>query len=325
MKAVLIVSILLLALAFSIPLLIVVPSLEISPSPSPGADAAQAADSAVISFRHKGRSENISLSDYLTGVVAAEMPAGFNIEALKAQAVAARSYALYKISRHSHQQFDLCADSGCCSAYLDPPELKERWSEDYDKYIEKIRFAVESTDGLYLSWADEPILAVFHSSSPGKTEGSENVWSSALPYLVPVDSPETPERVSNLTSTVTVSAEDFKNTVLNKYPNAALAGDPRLWISYVYYTESGRIKTLQVGGVQMSGSDFRFLFGLRSTAFTFKFDGSFVFSVTGYGHGVGMSQYGANIMASDGALFDEILAAYYPGTELSAFSGIFPS
>ncbi|NLL46312.1 MAG: stage II sporulation protein D [Clostridiales bacterium] len=324
MKAVLIVSILLLALAFSIPLLIVVPSLEVDLSPSPGADTAKAADSAVISFSREGRGENISLKDYLTGVVAAEMPASFNIEALKAQAVAARTYALYKIAKHSHQDFDLCDNAGCCSAYFDHSELRERWGRDYDNYIEKICSAVEATDGLFLSWADEPILAVFHSSSPGRTEGSENVWSSALPYLVPVDSPETPERVSNLISTVTVSAEDFKNTLLKKFPNAVLDSDPRLWISYVYYTESGRVKALKVGGIQMSGTDFRFLFGLRSTAFTFKYDGNFVFSVTGYGHGVGMSQYGANIMAADGALFDEILAAYYPGTELSFFSGTFP-
>jgi len=320
------VSVFLLAIAFSIPLLIAEPVWEPSLPLSGGTNEPQASDSAVISFSHNGQTENISLSDYLVGVVAAEMPASFNIEALKAQTVAARTYALYKISQHSHQSFDVCDDSGCCSAYFDIAELKERWGSDYDKYIKKIRSAVAETDGLYLTWEDKPILAVFHSSSPGKTEKSENVWASSFPYLVSVESPETREQVKNLISTVTVSGENLKSTVLEKYPNAFLAGDPRLWISFVCYTESGRVKSLRVGGVEMSGSDFRFLLGLRSAAFTFEYDGnSFVFSVAGYGHGVGMSQYGANILAGDGALFDEILANYYPGTRLSAFSGTFPS
>jgi len=327
MKAILMVSVFLLVIALSIPMLIVVP-VRGGGIPSHSAEPVSAAidDSSIISFEHNGKVENISLNDYLEGVVAAEMPASFNIEALKAQAVAARTYALYKISRHSHQGFDVCDDAGCCSAYLDPSELKERWGREYTAYIEKIRLAVESTDGLYLTWADEPILAVFHSSSLGKTEESGNVWPNSLPYLVSAPSPETPEQVANLISTVTVSKDDFKKTVLEKYPDAVLGTDPRLWMSYVYYSESGRVKSLKVGGVEVTGSDFRFLFGLRSAAFTFEYDDkSFVFSVSGYGHGVGMSQYGANIMAGDGALFDEILANYYPGTQLCTFSGSFPS
>lgn len=320
------VSIFLLAIAFSIPLLIVVPVMGPPLPLSGGTGAPQTPDSALISFSNEGQTENISLSDYLVGVVAAEMPASFNIEALKAQAVAARSYAFYKISKRSHQSFDVCGDSGCCSAYFDSAQLKERWGGDYDRYIEKIRTAVAATDGLYLTWEDEPILAVFHSSSHGKTERSENVWTASLPYLVSVDSPETQEQVKNLNSTVIVSGKSFKSTMLEKYPDASLGCDPRLWISFVCYTDSGRVKSLRVGGVEMSGSDFRFLLGLRSAAFTFEYDGeSFVFSVAGYGHGVGMSQYGANIMAAGGALFDEILASYYPGTQLSAFSGTFPS
>lgn len=301
-----------------------------SPAPTlaPEPEAPRAGDSAVIRLGRGGETVNISLKDYLTGVVAAEMPASFNIEALKAQAVAARTYALHKTSKkaHAHQGFDVCDNFACCSAYLGPSELKAKWGADYDRYIEKIRSAVEATEGLYLTWEGEPILAVFHSSSPGKTEGSENVWRDPLPYLVSVESPETPERVSNLLSTFSISAEDFKNTVLGKYPSASFADDPNLWISGVLYSESGRVKSLKVGGVDIPGTDFRFLLGLRSTAFSFKYDGAgFVFSVAGYGHGVGMSQYGANIMAADGATFDEILANYYPGTELASFSGSFPS
>jgi stage II sporulation protein D len=295
---------------------------------APETESPQTGDGAVIRLGRGGEAVDISINDYLTGVVAAEMPASFNVEALKAQAVAARTYALHKISKksHFHQGYDICDNYACCSAYLGPSELKAKWGGDYDKYIEKIRSAVEATDGLYLTWAGEPILAVFHSSSPGKTEGSENVWKNPLPYLVPVDSPETPERVSNLLSTLSISAEDFKNTVLGRFPNAHFVDDPNLWISGVLYTESGRVKSLRVGGVDISGSDLRFLLGLRSTAFSFKYDGgSFVFSVAGYGHGVGMSQYGANILAADGATFDEILANYYPGAELTSFSGSFPS
>ncbi len=262
--------------------------------------------------------------DYLVGVVAAEMPASFNIEALKAQAVAARTYAIYEVRSGKHSGFDLCDDFACCSAYADFDELHSKWGDSYNTYFGKIAAAIRNTDGLYLTWENEPILAAFHAASYGSTESSENVWSSALPYLVSASTPETPDKVTNLFSTVTVSKNNFKETVLAKYPDAVFGPDPKQWISLACYSKSGRVTSLRVGGVKMTGPQLRGLFALRSAAFTYEVENdAIVFKVSGYGHGVGMSQYGANIMAGNGSTFDKILSNYYKGVEISSFSGNF--
>ncbi len=330
MKNLFITSLLLLLFSFSAPLVIAKPINAApdvtrqniaAPSPSPSTAVSSSPDSRMIKLSRGGAVTGITLSEYLTCVVAAEMPASFGLEALKAQAVASRTYALYNIQHKKHSGFDLCGDPACCSAYADLNSLREKWGPNFDAYYSKVKSAVESTDGLYLTWEGEPILAAFHSSSYGSTESSENVWSSALPYLKSVQSPEAADRVTNLFTTVTVSHKDFRDTVSKKYPKAEFGPDPTKWISSLLYSEGGRVSELSVGGVRLSGAELRQLFGLRSAAFTYRIEkDSVVFSVAGYGHGVGMSQYGANIMASKGSSFVQILKAYYSGVQISRLS-----
>ena len=276
--------------------------------------------SAMIRFLHDGETTEISLYDYLVGATAAEMPAAFEPEALCAQVVALRTYVLHHIRiapPENHTDADVCGDFGCCAAYDDETALREKWGAEYDHNLARVRNAVYQTDGVYISYESEPILAVFHSSSYRTTTGSEKVWSKPVPYLVGVPSPETEEEVTNLKSTVTVSANDFGSTMLAAYPDAKLDSDARTWITDMKIDNSGRVDTITIGGVTLSGTQLRALFALRSTAVSVTVGDEFVFETMGYGHGVGMSQYGANIMAKNGASWREIIKAYYTGVALS--------
>lgn len=281
-------------------------------------------ESSIIRLKRGDSIVELTMNEYLTGVVGAEMPATFEIEALKAQAVAARTYTLYKMQINpssNHPDADVCDDTACCKAYKDNDELKEKWGISYSAYIEKIKNVVRATDGEYLSYKNEPILAVFHSSSTGRTENSENVWGSALPYLVSVASMEDPESVPQYKSTVTISTSNFSETIKKKYPEADFSGETDDWITDMEYSDSGRLLTARIGGVTFTGRELRTLFELRSTGMEISItDDGVVFSVTGYGHGVGMSQYGANAMAQDGSTYEEILTWYYTGTTLTGGS-----
>lgn len=258
----------------------------------------------------------ISVSDYLTGVVAAEMPVSFEPEALKAQSVAARSYLQRAINSPKHEGADICADSNCCQAYLTCEQLKASWGDKYEKYIQKISDAVGATDGEYLSYDGAPALAAFHSSSDGATEDASALWAD-VPYLKSVSSPETGDSVPNFISTVELSELDFRDTILYLKPEADMTGDASAWIGKTELSSSGRVASVVIGGVSFTGSELRTLFGLRSTDFELSYnDGKFTFTVHGYGHGIGMSQYGANAMAKKGADYREILAHYYPSTFL---------
>lgn len=258
----------------------------------------------------------MGMNEYLTGVVAAEMPASFPDEALKAQAVAARTYAMYCAASSKHGEAQVCTDFACCQAWQSDDTMREKWGADYDLFAEKIRSAVESTHGQYLSYQGQPVFAAFHSSSAGATEASGNVWN-AVPYLVSVESPESAKDVPNYVSVVDCAALDFRDTVLSECPNADFSGEESTWIREIVRDESGRVSYAVVGGVSIKGTELRQLFSLRSTAFTLEYkEGRFIFTVTGYGHGVGMSQYGASVMAANGAGYEEILMHYYPGTVL---------
>ena len=255
----------------------------------------------------------MDMAAWLAGAVAAEMPASFEPEALKAQAVAARTFALAN-TRHTAEGADVCADSRCCVAWADESELRARWGADHDANMARIRQAVSATDGLYLVYAGEAIQAAFHASSLGCTEDSGALWSP-LPYLVSVDTPEQPEQVPGLVTDLTVTdAELIKALGFNP------GRDPAQWLGDVVLDSAGRVDTMTVCGRSYTGSEVRGLLGLRSTAFTVRWeDGAFRFTVSGYGHGVGMSQYGAQIYAARGMGFEDILAHYYPGTELAAY------
>ena len=264
-----------------------------------------------------GERLTLGLEDYLCGVVAAEMPASFPLEALKAQAVAARSYALCGAAAGKHGDAAVCADPGCCQAWLSEEALRKSWGEDYEANAQKIRAAVQATAGQILRSGGEPALAAFHSSSAGATEASAAIWS-ARPYLVSVPSPETAADVPGYVSTVSLWPTDFRDTLLSLRPEADFSGSPGGWIGALRRDGSGRTAEASLGGVLFSGVELRRLFSLRSTAFELAYrDGLFVFTVTGSGHGVGMSQYGAKVMAERGADYTAILAHYYPGTELA--------
>ena len=293
------------------------------PSTTPAPERTPVLDAGIALTVHTdGGDVEMCMADYLPLALAGEMPASFAPEALKAQAVALRSYALhYRENRKdNHPDADVCASAGCCAAFADPEMLRGSWGGNYDAYMAKISAAVCGTDGQYLVYESAPILAVFHSSSAARTEDGEAVGVAA-PYLVSVETPETADTVTRLYTTVEVSRGDFRDTVLRAFPDAALddGADPAEWLGQVSLNAAGRVDSVQIGGITVSGLALRQMFALRSTDFTLAWDGdggSFVFRVRGYGHGVGMSQYGANAMALSGADYTEILAHYYPGTEL---------
>ena len=269
-----------------------------------------------------GRVETMAMDDYLWRVVAAEMPAAFEPEALKAQAVAARTYTCAKMERttSAHPEADVCTDVACCQACRTPEEAAASWGANARMYTDKIAAAVTDTDGLAVLYGGKPIQAVFFSSADGRTVDAVEVWGNAVPYLTGVDSPEGDE-VPNYHSTVTLTAEACKAKLLAKYPGADLSGDPSGWFSNTVSNSAGGVESMKVGGVTVSGQALRTLFALRSTSFTVSAGAEGVtFAVTGYGHGVGMSQYGANALAREGKRCEEILKWYYTGVEVARYA-----
>ena len=261
--------------------------------------------------------EQMTLERYLTGVVRGEMPASFEMEALRAQAAAERSYVYYQLAagrKDAHPDADFCTDHTCCSAYLSETAAREKWGGDFAPWNTRVEQAVSDTDGQVVLYNGRPILAVFHSSSAGATADSGDVWTAELPYLVSVDSPEGEETVPNYYSTVTFTAAEAKEKLLAAYPELKLSGTPDRWFGAAAENGSGRVETVSVGGTDIEGTELRRIFGLRSACFTVAADSeSVTFRVTGYGHGVGMSQYGANQLAREGKTWQEILEWYYTG------------
>ena len=261
--------------------------------------------------------EQMTLERYLTGVVRGEMPASFEMEALRAQAAAERSYVYYQLAagrKDAHPDADFCTDHTCCSAYLSETAAREKWGGDFAPWNTRVEQAVSDTDGQVVLYNGRPILAVFHSSSAGRTAAAGDVWSGDLPYLVSVDSPEGEETVPNYYSTVTFTAAEAKEKLLAAHPELKLSGTPDRWFGAAAENGSGRVETVSVGGTDIEGTELRRIFGLRSACFTVAADSeSVTFRVTGYGHGVGMSQYGANQLAREGQTWQEILEWYYTG------------
>ena len=263
-----------------------------------------------------GEIREMQLQDYLCGVLAAEMPADFPEEALKAQAVAARTYALYCAGGAKHGEADVCTDFACCQAWQDEQARREKWGADYERCADRLRRAAEETAGQILTYGGAPAFAAFHSSSAGATEDCGAVWNP-VPYLRSVSSPETAETVPNFLSGLRCGALDFRDTILSACPEADFSAPEEEWLGELRRDESGRVESLEIGGQTLRGTTLRALFSLRSTAFTLRYEeGFFVFTVAGFGHGVGMSQYGAKLMAEAGTDYPAILAHYYPGTEL---------
>lgn len=295
-----------------------------SPAPQPQATESIRHDAVVIfSVQTESGLETVCMADYLPGVIAGEMPASFEMQALMAQAVAARTYILHRMENGSanHPEADICNDPACCKAYVSTEALRTNWGENYETYYDKMCKAAADTDGLYLTYQGDLIEAVFHASSAGATEASASIWN-ARPYLVSVDSPETEADVPNFVSQMIFSPEELKQKLLTVQPSLSFSSDCTTWVSDIRCNESGRVQSLNICGTVFSGAQLRSALGLRSTAFSVSCtDDSFTFSVIGHGHGVGMSQYGANVFAQQGLDYRQILAHYYPNTQLTSAVG----
>lgn len=251
------------------------------------------------------------MDSYLVGVVLAEMPTSFETEALKAQAVAARTYARKAgQTGGKHGDGSVCTDPGCCQAYIAPADYLAQGGGE--EGLEKVRTAVAQTSGYVLRYEGELIEATYFSSAGGSTESAVAVWGTDYPYLQAVDSPEEGEGMA-----VTFSRESFQQAL-----GRELTGDPATWFSQVRYTEGGGVETMTIGDTAYTGTQLRQLLGLRSTAFSVAVTGEIITVTTfGYGHRVGLSQYGADAMAVTGSDYAAILAHYYPGAELTRETG----
>ena len=266
-----------------------------------------------------GQVQEMDLEQYIWGVVAAEMPASVEAAALKAQAVAARTYSLNKAGGSpNHPEADLCTDYRCCQAWISREDAEANWGENAGVYADKITHAVADTAGQVVLYEGQLIDAVFHSSSGDATLDAVEVWGGSVPYLQSVSSPEG-EEVPNYHSEATFTAQEFRDLFLAAQPEAALEGAPESWFGETVRTAGGSVHTIQIGGVSVTGTQVRQIFSLRSACFTVSCtEDAVTFSVTGFGHGVGMSQYGANAMAAAGNTYTEILEHYYTGVTVEA-------
>lgn len=262
-------------------------------------------------MKDSGEIEAIKLEEYILGVVLKEMPADFEIEALKAQAVVARTYAMRREEMGGkHIGAPVCTSAACCQGYCSP----DTYGGDAQN-VEKVRQAVAQTDGLVLHYDGKLIDATYYSCSGGRTEDALAVWGTDIPYLQSVPSPGE-EKATHYTDTVTYSVEAFQSML-----GRTLDGRPEAWIGEVTYTDGGGVDTIMLCGHKYTGTELRQKLGLRSTAFVISAIGDTVTITTkGFGHRVGMSQYGADAMALQGSGFAEILSYYYPGTALVSLS-----
>lgn len=262
-----------------------------------------------------GEVEKVDMDQYLLGVVLAEMPVSFEMEALKAQSVVARTFTRKAyITDGKHDDGSVCTNPGCCQAYISPEAYLAQGGTQ--EGVDKVRFAIGATTGYVLTYEEQLIEATYFSCSGGTTEEAAAVWGTEYPYLQAVDSPGE-EQAAHYTDTVIFTPEEFQTAL-----GASLTGSPRSWIGTTTYTAGGGVETMVIGGESYLGTQLRSLLGLRSTAFTVVTEEEEITITTrGYGHRVGMSQYGADAMAVTGSTYQEILAHYYPGTTLTKLGG----
>ena len=264
-------------------------------------------------LRHvDGTVEEMDMDEYLVGVVLAEMPSTFEAEAKMAQSVAARTFARKAwVTGGKHGDGSVCDQSTCCQAYLTGEQYLELGGSE--KAIAQARAAVEATSGYVLTYEGELIEATYFSCSGGSTEDAAAVWGTDYPYLRAVDSPGE-EAAAHHRDTVS-----FTKTELGKKLGVLITGN---WLGNSTYTAGGGVRTITIGGTIFTGKEIRSILGLRSTAFTLEEIGEEVrFTTRGFGHRVGMSQYGADAMAVSGSSWQEILNYYYPGTTLELTNG----
>lgn len=315
-RLIIIICIILLITLFLPTVVFLVPQKSVEPSET-GDEHAESTDKISVYIKKEDKVVEMDTMQYLKEVVAAEMPVDFYDEALKAQAVAARTYMVDRRNNGGtdiHKGAVICTDSTHCKAWISEAERKVLWQDNADEKWEKIAKAVEDTDGVIITYDGKPISAVFHSTSSGQTENASDVWGGNVPYLVSVASvgdSESPkyhsERVLTTEEYRKIAEENISGIDWNN-------GN----FSEILRSGAGGIRSLKVGGVAISGTTFRSIFSLRSTNAEITEDsGKITISVKGYGHGVGMSQYGANYLAAQGKSYEEILKTYYTGVEVS--------
>lgn len=260
----------------------------------------------------------LDFDDYIKGVLIGEMPVTFEIEALKAQALVARTYTLYKLknSESSHENADICDNVNCCQCYKTKEYAFASWDDsgENEKWL-KVEEAVETTKNQVITYNNEIIAAFFHANSAGKTEDVKHIWGEEeIPYLKSVTGFEVDLEEDNKI----LSSGEFEKIIKEKYDSYTYtSGD----IKVLDYTTSGRVNSIEIGENTIKATEFRNLFGLKSTNIEIETtDEEVKIKTKGYGHGVGMSQVGANQMALDGKEYDEIVKHYYSGVEIKTIS-----
>ena len=263
--------------------------------------------------------EELELDEYLLGVVSSEMPASFEQEALNAQAVVARTYTIYKITEgNKHENADICDNSKCCQAWISKEDRLNKWNEtERDSNWSKIEEAVNSTKGKIIIYDGKVINAFFHSNSGGITDTATAAWGGTnYPYLQAVQT-SGEDSYKQYSSELMITKEEFVSKIKQYHSDFEIDFNNNKSIEILDYTDGERIKTIKIGNLNLSGTEVRTIFGLKSAKFQIDLDNENVrFNVIGYGHGVGMSQTGADSMAKQGNNYEEIIKHYYTGVEI---------
>lgn len=276
-------------------------------------------DTIDVMMSNTGSVKTLKMREYIIGSLSGEMSASYHKEALKAQAVACYTFALYVASREEKRPegADISDDSTVYQSYIDEDARKKKWGNDFEKNEKIMSEAVDEVFGQYLEYDGKPAMAAYHAMCSGKTESAANVWGKSVSYLKSTVS-SGDKLAPNYETCQKVSADEFKRILFKKdltygdYPT-----DASKWIGDIERYDSGVVKYVDICGKKISGTDMRSLFSLKSADFDISFaDGGFTFTCRGNGHFVGMSQYGADYMARQGSSYDEILNHYYPGTDL---------
>lgn len=278
-------------------------------------------------YNHEtGQVMALTPADYIKGVVAGEMPASYHPEALKAQAVAAHTYALRQIGEQLDapdpelQGAYLSTDPARFQAWLSTEDMRDLWGDNFDTYYRKISDAVDAVIRKVILYDEEPIAAAFHAISSGRTESAAAVWGQELPYLTPVDS-EGDELSPDYQTETVLTREEVAHALVSAFPQLQLPEDPAQWFVIRERSDSGTVSSLQAGSLLLSGREVREALGLRSANFTVTYaEDAFHFLTIGYGHDVGMSQYGADYLARQGNSWEEILLHYYTGVHIEDLS-----
>ncbi|MCI8497390.1 MAG: stage II sporulation protein D, partial [Clostridiales bacterium] len=288
----------------------------------PSFDDPDSSDRFILLDEATGKTIEVTAFEYMLGAVSCEMPPSFHSEALKAQAAAA--YTIAARARETQRQSPDESLKGACltvnsdlfQGFSTKEKLMERWGSSAETALARMTEAVKAVEGKVITYQNKPILAAYHAISPGKTETSELYWGQSVDYLTCVESPGD-DLAPDYQTQQPVSDDEMKAALLKKFPDLTLPENPSEWFGEPEKSESGTVLSIPVAGQKLSGREIRQMFSLRSACFDLTHDGSgFQFTVRGYGHGVGMSQYGADYMARQGSKWQDIISHYYPGTQI---------